>query len=646
MPNKLTLKVIVILGIVVLFGSSLKATYDFYYGMTKEERKTLRIENNLEYKKKSKEAIKLGLDLLGGMHVILEVDNAALFKALANKIKREDKLLDEALKTALAEASGDGDIVASLETALEEAGSSITEYYSNRDNRSRDDVVAYLRKQQEETIDRALEVLRNRVDQFGVSEPLIQKQGDNRIVVELAGIDDQQAARDILGKTALLEFVLLRESDVTFRVLQRINDYLDLRETASTDSGAIADAGSEPAASDSGFSSVEDFMNQSSSDDSTAADTSSLTENMLGSGKEPLFLQGAGGRPVIREQNVEKFHDILNDPNVQAIIDQEVGQGRARLLVENSGEQENLFESNQGPKELEVFLLNKEPELTGSTIVDAAPSTAGYSGGELNTGGMFETSLTFNSEGMRKFSSVTGANIQKRMAIVLDGRVRSAPVIQNKIRNGRARITGLDSFDEAKMLSSVLKAGSLPAPLSIIGERTVGATLGEDSVRNGSSAAIYGLLLVAVFMMIYYKTSGVIADIALALNVMLIMGTMALLHATLTLPGIAGIILTIGMAVDANVLIFERIREEVDRGKSTWAALDTGYSRAFITILDANVTTFIAGVVLYNFGTGPIKGFATTLMVGIIASMFTAIFVTRTIYELLLSRKIIKKLSI
>ncbi|MBN2365873.1 MAG: protein translocase subunit SecD, partial [Calditrichaeota bacterium] len=291
-----------------------------------------------------------------------------------------------------------------------------------------------------------------------------------------------------------------------------------------------------------------------------------------------------------------------------------------------------------------IFLVEKEPELTGETIVDAYPQPgSGYDPGSF---GKFEASLEFNDEGARIFSRVTGANLQKRLAIVLDGVVHSAPVIQTKIRDGRARITGLETMEEAKDLSVVLKAGALPAPVRIMEERTVGPSLGRDSIRKGTNSALIGLLLVAIFMIIYYKFSGLVADIALIFNIIIIMGVMSYFHATLTLPGIAGIILTIGMAVDANVLIFERIREEMDKGKTVWSSIETGYGRAFITILDANVTTLIAGVVLYNFGSGPIKGFALTLMIGILASMFTAIFVTRTIFEFMLERKILKKLSI
>jgi len=258
----------------------------------------------------------------------------------------------------------------------------------------------------------------------------------------------------------------------------------------------------------------------------------------------------------------------------------------------------------------------------------------------------YEVSITLDDDGTKTFARVTGANIDKRLAIVLDDKVYLAPTLNSKISNGRARITGMDSFNDAKDLSVILKAGALPAPVEIIEERTVGASLGADSIKSGGYSALIGLLIVMAFMIIYYKLSGVVANIALILNILFIMAVMASLGATLTLPGIAGIILTIGMAVDANVLIFERIREELRKGKTIRNALDQGYGKALVTILDANVTTFIAGLVLYTFGSGPIKGFAVTLMIGIGASMFTAIIVTRVIFNSILEKSSIKQLSI
>ncbi|HFB68228.1 MAG TPA: protein translocase subunit SecD, partial [Calditrichae bacterium] len=333
----------------------------------------------------------------------------------------------------------------------------------------------------------------------------------------------------------------------------------------------------------------------------------------------------------VDKKNEAILRKILEDPKVKKIVEEEAGD--AELL---------MGKSQPGSPYIPVYLVNKEPELTGETIVDARQQIATG----LSAGGQFEVSLTFNDKGARIFSRVTGANIGKPLAIILDRRVQSAPVIQTKIRDGRARITGLNSLEEARDLAIVLKAGALPAPLKLLEERTVGPSLGKDSIEKGTYSAIMGLIAVALFMLVYYKFAGLVADFALFFNIIIILGLMSTVHATLTLPGIAGIILTIGMAVDANVLIFERIREELDRGKTVMSALDEGYARALSAIIDGNVTTLITAVVLYNFGTGPIRGFALTLMIGLVGSLFTAIYVTRTIFEVLLTTKTIKKLSI
>jgi preprotein translocase subunit SecD len=255
-------------------------------------------------------------------------------------------------------------------------------------------------------------------------------------------------------------------------------------------------------------------------------------------------------------------------------------------------------------------------------------------------------SLSFDSKGARLFERITEANVHKRLAIVLDGNVYSAPEIQEKIGGGRAQITGRFTMDEARDLAIALRAGALPAPVEILEERTVGPSLGQDSIEQGINSIIVGMILVLVFMVIYYRVSGVIADVAVILNVLLIMGALAAFRATLTLPGIAGIILTIGMSVDANVLIFERIREEIRLGKSPRAAVDGGFGKAMLTILDANVTTLIAALVLFQFGTGPIRGFAVTLSVGIVASLFTAIFVSRLIFDYLLVQLKMRQVSV
>ena len=285
------------------------------------------------------------------------------------------------------------------------------------------------------------------------------------------------------------------------------------------------------------------------------------------------------------------------------------------------------------------ILLKKQAVMTGDLLSEAKVS--------LDTSFSEPyVSITFNEEGARRFEEVTGANVKKRLAIILDNTVYSAPVIQEKIAGGSAQITGNFNMDEAKDLSIVLKAGALPAPLKMLQNVTVGPSLGEDSINAGKLAGIVGTLATIIFMLIYYKGSGLIADFALILNIVLLFGAMASLNATLTLPGIAGIILAIGMAVDSNVLMFERIRDEIRAGKPPRSAIDSGYDKAFATILDSHVTTLITAAVLFQFGTGPIKGFAVTLSLGVAINLFTALIGTKSIFDLITSRYKFERLSI
>lgn len=284
-----------------------------------------------------------------------------------------------------------------------------------------------------------------------------------------------------------------------------------------------------------------------------------------------------------------------------------------------------------------LYHLEAEPGLTGGVIEEAKEDL--YNGQPI-------VSLNMNSEGAKTWSRLTGANVGRRVAIVLDKKVHMAPVIRTKIADGRTQVEGFSNMAEAKDIAIVLRAGALPAPVDIIEERTVGPSLGRDSIRMGTRAIIIGLILVLIFMVTYYKLSGIIADFAVIWNIVLVLAILAMLKATLTLPGIAGLILTIGMSVDANVIIFERIREELAKGKMVKAAVDSGYARALTTIIDANVTTILAALVLMQFGTGPVKGFAVVLFWGIAISMFTAIFTTRTIFNVITSRKVLQGLSI
>ena len=403
-----------------------------------------------------KEKINLGLDLQGGMHLVLKVDT--------------DKVPEDA---------------------------------------------------REDAPNRALEVIRNRIDQFGVREPLIQRQGKNSIVVQLPGVTDRDRAIELIGRTALLEFKLVEDDE-------------ELNRRASSG-------------------------------------------------------------------------DIPEGYELYAI-------------------------------EKEKLLIHKDAALTGDTLVNAQVS---FDQSRFNEPYI---SLEFNSRGAAVFSEITGANVGRRLAIVLDGKVHTAPRINEKIPSGRASITGRFTAEEAGDTALVLRAGALPAPIYIEEERTVGALLGRDSIESGVRASIIGVALVLGFMLLYYLFAGVVASVAMTLNFIIVLGVLGWLHTTLTLPGIAGMILVIGMAVDANVLIYERIREELNTGKHIRSAVVAGYNKAFTAILDSNITTLIAAALLFKFGTGPIRGFGVTLSIGILASMFTAIFVTRIIFDLVTANKKFEKL--
>ncbi len=573
-------------------------------------------------------AISLGLDLQGGMHVVLEVDLKELLDKLAkNKNPEFVQALDEAVKET---KGSDADLIATFNEKLKAKGMNIARYYGSSERREESEVLQYLYTQSEEAVTRSLEILRNRVDQFGVSEPTIQKQGSSRIIVELAGVTNPKRVRQLIGKTALLEFKLLKSPEVTSNVAIKINKFI-----ASKITPGDTTASDKKEKKDSTSTALEELFSVNDSDSAVSGATAA-GDTSKALFEENLFFQDPRDRStlLVPADKENKFKRIISLPEVKKII------------AEEAGNAEFLWGSKKvaNGEYLQVYLVNKKQELSGEYIVDARPQNG--SPNDPSSMGKFEVSLTFSDEGAKVFARVTGANIQKRLAIILDERVVLAPTLQAKITSGRARITGMDTFESAKDLSIVLKAGALPAPVRIIEERTVGPSLGHDSIIAGSYSALLGLIVVMLFMILYYKGSGFIADMALMLNIVFIMAVMASLGATLTLPGIAGIILTIGMAVDANVLIFERVREELRKGKTIRASLDQGYGKAFITILDANVTTFIAGLVLYTYGTGPIKGFAVTLMIGIAASMFTAIFVSRVIFNLFLDNTKVTKLSI
>lgn len=500
--------------------------------------------------------------------------------------------------------------------------------------------------------DRSLEIIRNRVDQFGLSEPIITPSGDNRVVAELAGVDAEQA-KGLIGETALLEFKLVVKQDRFVQVLNIIDDYLkrksglvsDTTKAADTtlasdstkkDSAAVAAAAKTATDADLllGGSALKDSTKKDTTKVVAAADTAKkdsskkdrFTEDLETFKQRPFssMLQAYGGDVAVAEADVDRIERVLTNPGVVALIplDVQFAWGRGFETLQN------------GNKIKKLYMLKRRAEMDGKEISDAKWSRieGGLSSGQL------AVNLKFKGLGPKKFASVTGNNVGRQMAIVLDDQVISAPVIRDRIADGNAQITGLDDIAEAKQLSVVLRAGALPAPMKIVELRSVGASLGEDNIRNGVISAVAGIAIVLAFMILYYKTAGLVANIAVLFNVVLLGAIMSLFNATLTLPGIAGIVLTVAMAVDANVIIYERIREEQRAGKSARQSVTHGYEHAFSTIFDSNITTFLTAFILYKIGTGPIKGFGMTLMIGIAASMFTALTVTRSVFEGMLSR--------
>jgi protein-export membrane protein SecD len=467
-----------------------------------------------------------------------------------------------------------------------------------------------------EALDRVITVLRNRIDEFGVSEPDIRKEGDSRVVVQLPGLQDPERAKALIGRTARLTFQLVREGNEVQNVVDRID-----RVLASVIEARDADA--ESADADSTIMAAAENADE-------APLPADLNPNRPFSTLLGPFMSNFGGYPLSMA-NREKIATLLARDEVQRVTPRD-----ATFMF---GAEE--FRGSDGGQAILLYLVEDDVAVSGNEIENAVI------GPDPDRPSMQLVNLTLTRRGGLRFANVTGANINRKLAIVLDGRVHSAPNIQSKISGGRATISGgFDSIQEAQDLALMLRAGALPADVQIAEERTVGPSLGADSVDQGVQSILIGGAAVIVFIIIYYKVAGLLATAGLTLTLMLLLAILARFGLVLTLPGIAGIILTVGMAVDANVLIFERIREELRNGKTVRGAIDAGYAQATRAIVDANVTTFIAAFVLYYFGTGPIRGFAVTLSVGILTSMFSALVFTRTIYDLWLGSRQPKGLSI
>ena len=590
-----------LLTILFVFGLGVYALLpSLRYAIMDEEKKSNLSDEQVDYFESR--SIKQGLDLKGGIYIVLEVDLPQLIDNLAkNKDNNFNEFLSE-LKSEYNNSSSDFFTV--FEDLADDKDLKLPRYFINY-GKTKDQIITQLSLQSEDSIKRVIEIIQNRVDQFGVAEPTIQKQGNNRVIVELAGIEDSERARDLLQSTALLELMIVKNVESTNAIIRQI-DSIVTSETKKDEieNDELNDLFDSASSSELGFSSM---------------------------------LISVGGNLAIASQDLNILKDILSNEDVEQILEATnstiLTSDSSIKLVNEIGEEEEFYT---------LYHLFNNAELTGGVIEDAQMrlSQAGV------TAGQAVVEVEMNSEGSREWARITGANINNRIAIVLDRKVHMAPVIRSQIFGGGTVIEGLDSIEEAEDIAIVLRAGALPVPVTIAEERTVGASLGADSISKGTLSMAIGLLLVVFFIVFFYKMSGLIASFSVMWTLILLLGVLALLEATLTLPGIAGLILTVGMSVDANVIIFERIKEELRNGKSVRSAIDSGYERAIRTIVDANLTTGIAAAVLYQYGSGPIKGFATVLFWGIIVSMFTAIIVTRFVFDFVTSQKNIEKLSI
>ena len=603
MNNKLRTRLLLILFIFGLGIYSLWPTIK--YQLLSDTEKNNLSKDEVEYF--GRNTIKQGLDLKGGIYIVLEVDLPQLVSNLAkNKDKKFDIFLND-LKDGYTNNSVD--FFELFDSKATNQDLKLPRYFITY-GKTKNQIIEQLQFEANDSINRIIEIIQNRIDQFGVSEPTIQKQGNDRVIIELAGIQDSERARGLLQSTALLELMIVKDVESTNTIIRQIDNL---------------------------SSSDNQIGIKSQNDNATNVGDLFSSDNEVNDLQFSSLLLGIGSDLAVDKENLEQLNSILSQDNVKQLLE----ATRSNFLFSNSSK---TFLNDFGEEE-EVYIvyhLVNNAELTGGVIEDAQVrlSQSGV------TAGQPIVQMEMSSAGSREWARITGANIKKRIAIILDKKVHMAPVINSQIFGGSTVIEGLDSVEEAEDIAIVLRAGALPVPVTIIEERIVGPSLGADSVRQGTSSILIGLVLVILFIILYYRMSGFIASFSLIWTLILLLGILASLQATLTLPGIAGLILTVGMSIDANVIIFERIREELRKGKTVRSAIDAGYQRAITTIVDANLTTGIAAGILYQYGTGPIKGFATVLFWGIVVSMFTAIIVTRFLFDFTTSRKNLEKLSI
>ncbi len=615
------------------------------------------------YEEVKKHELNLGLDLKGGMNVVLEVAVEDVVKGLANNPK--DTLLNKVIKKAIEKKkSSNLDFITVFGEVFEKEvpnGRLIQYFYSpqTKDYLSRDasneEVLAYLRKEANEAIDRTYQVVNIRTSQFGVAQPNIQRlEATDRILVELPGVKNKERVRKLLQGTAKLEFWETYENAEIYPKLAEVNDRLakilyksdNKNDSTANENKQATDSlqitGNAVSQDTTGKDTEDDFLKEltgendgtsTSTDDSLTSDTAAAKTFEEFARKNPLFailrpaiFQNEQGQYTYQEgpvvgyiaiKDTGKLNRYLAMPEVQKILPKNL----KLLYTAKPYDEEKKFLQVVAIK---VTRRDGKAPLEGDVVVDAVQDFGQF-------GGKPEVQLKMNPSGANAWKLLTRDNIGKSIAIVLDNHVYSFPTVQTEIAGGISQITGNFTIEEAQDLANILKSGKLPAPARIVQEAVVGPSLGKESIQAGLTSFIIALLLVFAYMIFYYSKAGLISDVALIANIFFILGALASTSLALTLPGIAGIVLTVGMSVDANVLIYERIREELSSGKSLRLAIEEGYKNAYSSILDSNITTLLTGIVLWVFGTGPIEGFATTLVIGILTSLFSAIFITRLI---------------
>ncbi|GJM62025.1 protein translocase subunit SecDF [Persicobacter diffluens] len=584
----------------------------------------------------------LGLDLQGGMAVTLEVSPVEIVRGIAGNSKDEDFTAALNAANAAFRQTG-GDFVGLFASAWKsQTDRKMSEVFANAANKGRisldtsdDAILKVLNTEVEGAIDRSFNILRTRVDRFGTSQPNIQRlQGTGRIQVELPGVDNPERVRKLLQGVAKLEFFEVYNIQEYQQSLMAINQKLVAEQKVNplaagelkTDADAVVQSSDE-----------DDLASLTGDDAAVPADSASEAqaaadslEAVMNANVSPLLaLNMSPYGLVYNVKDTVKINRIIERADIKSLLPRDLKFAWDVKATDNEGVQMltlNALKTRRG-----------QAPLTGEVITDARQ--------DFDQTGRAAVSMQMNSVGAKKWKKLTSENIGRQVAIVLDGYAYSAPVVNGEIPNGSSSISGNFSIEEAKDLANILKAGSLPAPTRIVEEAVVGPTLGKEAQNQGIYSVLLGLGLVVLFMVAFYAKGGLIANAALLFNIFFILGILANLSAALTLPGIAGIVLTIGMSIDANVLIFERIREEMRLGSSILNAINRGYEKAFSSIFDANVTTFLIGVILYVLGQGPVKGFAITLMIGIASSFFSAVFITRVIVSWLTKKGEQSKLS-